>query len=72
VDVAVGGGFLGRSTFRLAAGPELVRGTILALAWGVAGGALGGFTARRRPRAADDTDGDATGYVEGRTGTIVE
>jgi hypothetical protein len=40
VSAAIGGLLAGRS-FRI--GPELTSGVLLALAWGVAGGALGGF-----------------------------
>jgi hypothetical protein len=45
IDLVATGGFLGRSALRLTLGPELVRGTVLATAWGLAGGAIGGLLA---------------------------
>jgi hypothetical protein len=56
VDLAASGAVLGRTALRLSVGPELVRGTALAAAWGIGGGALGGALSR---------------YVGG-TGTITE
>jgi hypothetical protein len=53
IGLTIGGGFLGRSTFRLAIGPELLRGTVVSLAWGVGGGTLGAI---------------GSGFVTGRTG----
>jgi hypothetical protein len=46
VDLDATGAFLGASTVRVSVGPELLRGTAMASAWGVAGGALGGLVAR--------------------------
>jgi hypothetical protein len=46
VDLTITGGFLGARAVRLTVGPELLRGTALALAWGIAGGAAGGVAAR--------------------------
>jgi zinc-ribbon domain len=46
VDVPFFSGFLGGGG--LAAGPDLLSGTLLALVWGAAGGALGGLVAGRR------------------------
>jgi hypothetical protein len=43
VDVVATQAFFGRASFRLALGPELARGTALASAWGIGGGALGGL-----------------------------
>ena len=45
IDVGATGAFLGASALRVERGPELVRGTILAAVWGVAGGAIGGLVA---------------------------
>jgi hypothetical protein len=46
VDLEATGALFGASTLRLSLGPELVRGTALAAAWGIAGGAVGGVAAR--------------------------
>jgi hypothetical protein len=56
IDASVAGGFLGRSAFRLAVGPEVVRGGAFAAAWGVIGGAIGG-AALARTREVQDTPG---------------
>ena len=50
IDASASGGFLGRSSFRLGFGPEVLRGGVLALAWGVAGGALGAVLGSGRAR----------------------
>jgi hypothetical protein len=46
IDLRSTGSFLGASVVRLEVGPELLRGTLLAAAWGVAGGAVGGLASR--------------------------
>jgi hypothetical protein len=45
IDVRAAGAFLGASVLRLDVGPELLRGTALAAAWGIVGGAVGGAVA---------------------------
>jgi hypothetical protein len=54
VDVPIVSGFLGGGG--LAAGPDLLSGTLLALVWGAAGGALGGLIAARRIEPAPAGD----------------
>jgi hypothetical protein len=55
-DLRVMGAFLGE-TVRVSIGPELLRGTGLAAAWGILGGVVGATASR---------------YAGGRTGTIAE
>jgi hypothetical protein len=46
IDMHATGGFLGETTLRLGLGPELLRGSALAAAWGITGGAVGGALSR--------------------------
>ncbi len=62
IGVSIAGGFLGRSTFDVAAGPELVRGTAVAIAWGVVGGVVGGVARGLGGRSTAQPDG--SGLVE--------
>jgi hypothetical protein len=53
IDLRATGSLLGGSVVRVEFGPELLRGTLLAALWGVAGGAVGGLASRfvgRGPR----------------------
>jgi hypothetical protein len=60
VDVPFFSGFLGGGG--VAAGPDLLSGTLLALVWGAAGGALGGLIAARR---IEPTPGGDPGFSPG-------
>ncbi|HJV03734.1 MAG TPA: hypothetical protein VJ868_00580, partial [Actinomycetota bacterium] len=58
LDIPFLSGFFGGGGF--AVGPELLSGTLLAVVWGAAGGALGGLIGqRRRARPADTSPGFA-------------
>jgi hypothetical protein len=46
IDLRATGGLLGDSILRFGVGPELLRGSGLAAAWGISGGALGGSLSR--------------------------
>jgi hypothetical protein len=46
IEFLARGAFLGTSTVRLSVGPELIRGSLLAVAWGIGGGAVGGLASR--------------------------
>jgi hypothetical protein len=58
VDVALRGGFLGTRELTLSLGPEIVRGTATAAAFGVLGGALGGLLWPVLRPAQDEGVGD--------------
>ena len=47
IDLRATGGLLDGQSYRVTLGPELLRGTAVAAAWGVVGGAVGGLLARR-------------------------
>jgi hypothetical protein len=46
IEVRAAAAFLGSSILRLELGPELLRGTVLAAAWGIVGGGVGGAVSR--------------------------